>query len=342
MADEKETTTQEQEVVGPRDVSADVADMLSDLPDNGEAPLETSDEPTKEEKIAARKERHKEIKERGTEKPSEKPGDVLNPILDKATAAPDATQKKFRIGEKEYSAQEIAGSPELIEQLAITHGKHQSLQQKYLETLEQLKKAPQAEAQAPPAQAGITPEIVQQRYAPVLKGWSDAGLIDSEFAEVFPKTAPAIAMIAAEVLRMAPIVARMAGQQISDSREALKEGFQRNLHGSLDALTQEDNFRYGSLKAPEVRQKFLEFLSEEDPKLGSDGLLSKDRLVRFWAGFIDPAQRERMRKLEEDLENAKKRRWIVNETVSSRTGKEPEPTDRAAKIAAGVADMLDL
>jgi hypothetical protein len=328
--DENETKTQTAEVATENqsepapDVQAGVDELISDAPDVEPEP-EPEPEPKAEDgeptREAAKKRAEKH--ERKAAEKADKDGDILKPLKKE-------TPKKFKIGEKEYSLEDIQKDAGLIEQLAITHGKHTTLSSKHQELLEQSRKlqAKPAETAAGPK---ITPEMYAREFSPHLAESVKGGFIEPEFQEMFPNLGAQLMFFRTRFEKLWDHVDKFTARSHQTEATQGKEQAERALHGHLDELASGDPEHYKALADADTRKDFLAYMDEINPQVPG-GKLTPEFLGKMWFSFVSEAVVEREKRRREELDTAKKRHWLASEVGSTRSTQAAKPSSMEADV----------
>lgn len=194
------------------------------------------------------------------------------------TVAP-APPQRIRIGDREFTQEELNAALTTAQQLP-------HLQQKYLQLLEKTRQQPQApqaqQPQAPQGRQGLMPEQIKALYQPAIKQAVESGYIEEELATAFP----AFAANALMFRDLVSDVREAVGHLIERTNNIERGSTERNVIGEIDGsiaslATQGEHF--APLADPNVRQQFFQYLVELNPQVGH--MRNPDFIARQWFAY---------------------------------------------------------
>ena len=189
------------------------------------------------------------------------------------------TPQVFRIGDRDYTAQEIEAWRTSAQQLP-------HLQNKYVETLEKLRNTPQQPSPAEVQQPSQTPqaymEALRQKYDPVVKKAAENGLLSQDFVTLFPGEAAQMVHYQQQFEQMTNVMRAVAGEMQTRQRTEQSSGLVNEVARSISNLAQSGE-PFAPLKDPAKVQEFFNYLWEENPPVSR--LRQPDYLARQWVAF---------------------------------------------------------
>lgn len=196
--------------------------------------------------------------------------------------APQVTQptpSTYRLGDREYTAQELQAALISAQQLP-------NLQKKYMEALESRQVAQQPQKPQEPTQPQVQPQQALQqimaKYEPEAHKLVEQGLIEQDAVALFPK-------LVAQMLAYRDGFGQVtqAVQQIGSEIQATKQreqstGLVNDIGRSLNALA-ESGDAFAPLKDPAKVQEYMTYLWNLNPQ--TVHLRNPDFLARQWIAF---------------------------------------------------------
>lgn len=262
MTDEPTTTTAPPQQDGPS--SGAEADHLADL--IGDA-LPTASEPS-------------EPSEPTAPAKSAEPA-ATTPTEPSAPASPEPPASKFKYQGREYTADELLKSPDLLTAIITSAEQFPHLQKKYLETLEQRQPQPpqpQTPAQAQPSPAQFRAAL-RTRYDPEVQELVKNDLIEADAAELYPNLIAQGLYLRDQILGVAQQLGIVSDQVNGFTGKASAKDTMTKVHADLDLLATEGSI-YEGLKDAEKRGKFLDYIANElNPTVDR---VTPDFLRRMW------------------------------------------------------------
>ena len=259
-------------------------------------------------------------------------------------------EKRYEVRGIKYTAKELEAAG-LLEDLAVTHGKHQHLQEKYNELAVEKGKAPAETQPAQPAVQQITNGMIAQTYdqiaTTILGDFIKSNLMESDFTEAYPR---AVQTVVGQMRYLFDLV--FSNQEKLDAliaetkvgKEKITGQIVHNAYNQqLDALVQKDAKFYAGLKDPKIRTGFTKYLVEEvGATVGqTTGEKAPNFLAKQWVAFNADSVIDAAKTGVQDKTKAANKRLVVGEGTGSRTGL-PETgeeslldrlTQRSGKIA---------
>lgn len=249
------------------------------------------------------------------------------PAVEKETPAPAKGEEKlYEVRGIKYTAKELEQAG-LLEDLAVTHAKHQHLQERYNELL---KTAGEKPAPAEPPRQVLTNAAIAKTYDPfaaeTIKELVATNLIETDLPEAYPRS---VQTMIGQLRFAFDLIFDMREQlsalvkESSAGREKVQGQIVQNaFNQQLDALVAKDQKLYGGLKDPKVRASFGSFLVDEvGATVGqATGEKAQGFLAKQWVAFnadtvIDAAKNGvQAKKTQAD------KRFVVGEGAGSRPG----------------------
>jgi len=185
----------------------------------------------------------------------------------------------YRIGTREYTAQEIQAA-------LTTASQFPNLQNKYVEMLEQMKRqpAPQQAQQATQPQVAPAQQMaaIRAKYDPVVEQAVKDGLIERDFASLFPGMAAQMLMYRDGFVQLANQQAGVTSQLQASRQQAQSNGLMQEIGQSINNLAQSGE-AFAPLKDPGKVQDFFKYIWDLNPQVGQ--LRQPDFFARQWAAF---------------------------------------------------------
>lgn len=207
------------------------------------------------------------------------------PVTDPAVAYEGQTQSQpaaptpqtYRIGDRDYTAQEIEAWRTSAQQLP-------HLQKKYVEALEQ-RSQPQAgpqQSQQPQQTPQAYMQALRQKYDPVVKQYADQGILSQDYVTLFPAEAAQMVHYAQRHEHLEQVVRAIAGDIQQRSQTEQQTGLVNKVAQSMNALASSGE-PFAPLKDPVKQQEFWNYLWDMNPQVSQ--LSSADFLARQWVAF---------------------------------------------------------
>ncbi len=246
-----------------------------------------------------------------------------------APAAPPTKpeEKKYLVRGIEYTAKELEAAG-LLEDLAVTHGKHAHLQEKYNKLVEQSGQPPAAPAE--PQQPAITNDLIARAYdkaaTEIVNDLIAKNLLESDLPEAYPRAVQtligqlryAFDVIFSNQEKLDRLIAETSGAKQQVQNQVVHNAYNQQ----LDALVAKDAKLYQGLKDPKTREGFTNFLIQEvGATVGqTTGEKAPTFLAKQWVAFnsdtvIAAAQNGTKQKAQ-----AANKRFVVGEGTGSRPG----------------------
>lgn len=244
-----------------------------------------------------------------------------------APAVPE--EKLYEIRGIKYTAKQLFEHPDLLGDLAITHGKYSHLQEKHGEVLKQLQES-QAQQPQQVQQPQITNEMVAQSYDQIAKTITDdlvaKGLIEADLPEAYPRAVQtligqlrfAFEMIFPIKEKLDRLVADIGTGKAKIQGQMVRNAFNEQ----LDALVTKDAKLYGGLKDPNLRAAFTEFLTKEvDATIEqTTGEKAQGFLARQWIAFNADSMLDAVKGAVQEKKKQANKRFVMGEGSGSRSG----------------------
>ena len=178
------------------------------------------------------------------------------------------TEKLYEVRGHKYTAKELEEAG-LLEDLAVTHGKHQHLQERYNELLKSSDK-PQPQP-APAAEPQLTNAMIAKTYDPVAaeitKDLVETTLIEADLPDAYPRATQTIVgqlrFLADMVFSLADKVNALVAVDAANKEKLHNQIVQNAFTEQINDLITKDAKLYGGLKDPQSRAAFVKFLNDE-------------------------------------------------------------------------------
>jgi hypothetical protein len=216
---------------------------------------------------------------------------------------PTPAERKFKIRGRDYTAAELAGKPEFLEDLAQTYEQFPHLQRRYQETLEQVVGAQTQPHTAAEPEAPLNAEMIHAAYKSQLDALAKAELIEPDLVELYPKALSQQLMFRDLLMDTRQAVAALIQRSAESSTDAQAADIYQVVGSAFDQLanhgghfeslkdgnTRDDFFKYIVELNPQRKQLTPEFLGRQFVAYNQDVLLEAARRIQ------DQDQRERER-----------------------------------------------
>jgi hypothetical protein len=318
-------------------VASDVADLMSSEPKEAPAQVEPPAKSESKKGEPTKPEPAKKPEPKDGEKPEEF---VLRP---KKKEKAEPKTDKIKIGDKEYSVEEVQKDPSLVQKLATSAAQFSFAQKKENELLERLKTLEERvkpvetkpQAAGPPA---LTPEFVRTAMQPAVDNAIKTGWIPEDekwLAESCPTVLAEVMRGLFRIGHLEKAVGGMANRGVQMDQNAMVEQAITGLETNLDNLAKSAP-EFGALSDKEVREGFVEFLRDDvNPQLSA---ITPQFLARQYYAYCKESIEEAHRQKEEALRNRAKQPFAVGETGSTRPATVGAQT--LTGIEAEVAELL--
>jgi hypothetical protein len=266
--------------------------------------------------------------------PVEEPAQETKPET-KPTPETDAAKKaeeksvvpeKLKVGDKEFTAEEILAAFQTREQFP-------NLQKRYVELLEKLKgqETQPKPTDTKPTTPQWTPDQLVHHYEPQVKALAEKGFVEPEFAEAFPKWSAQALLLRDAVIRIGRQQAELIRDFSSRQQSSTVSAVIGNLDKSVDGLIAKGG-DYVALQKAEAKEDFLNRIAEKYPNLDPQ-LMDTEMMEMFFNKLYSPIVQEAKRQEEETKKRAQARKVAtVQVTGSSRPGPVAAPSDEAADV----------
>lgn len=193
------------------------------------------------------------------------------------------TEQKYLVNGREYTAKEIQDAFTTAQQLPV-------VQNKYLSVLEQQRQYQAQMAQAPQQQVQSQPQMAPQqmlaqiraKYDPVVQEAVKAGVVEADFAALFPGMAAQMLMYRDGFQQLAQQHQQTEQLIQAQTQQAQSQGLISDIGRSINALAQSGD-AFASLKDPSQVQGFFSYLWDLNPQVGH--LKNPDFLARQWVAY---------------------------------------------------------
>ncbi len=241
-------------------------------------------------------------------------------------AAPE--EKKYEVRGIKYTAKELEAAG-LLEDLAVTHGKHQHLQEKYNKLVETAQPtAPQAPAE--PTAPAITNSMIAQAYDQaadaIINDLISKNLLESDLPEAYGRGVKtligqlryAFDVIFSNQEKLDRLIAETSGAKAQVQSQVVHNAYNQQ----LDALVAKDAKLYAGLKEPKTRELFTKYLVEEvGATVGqTTGEKAPSFLAKQWVAFNSDTVIAAAQSGTKEKRQAANKRFVVGEGTGSRPG----------------------
>jgi hypothetical protein len=175
---------------------------------------------------------------------------------------PPTTPAVFRVGNRDYTAQEIEAAFTSAQQLP-------HLQNKYMQALEasrQPQQQPQGQQQAQQPQQ--TPqayvEQIRQKYDPVVKKYAEAGVMSQDFVTLFPTEAAQMAYYEDRFSRAEQVMKTLAADTQQRYQREQSQGYLGEVTNAISQVAQSGE-AFAALKDPAKTTEFFNFIWNLNP-----------------------------------------------------------------------------
>lgn len=213
------------------------------------------------------------------QEPSPEPSPVAAQPNEQVQAPP--TPQTIRIGDRDYTAQELQAALTSAQQLP-------HLQNKYVGLLENLKQSQQPNQGQPQGQQRpqMAPQQVLQavrnQYDPQVQELVKQGLIEQDFAALFPGMAAQMLYYRDGFNQVGQVLQGVIGELNSSRQQQESTGFVNDVGRSISQLAMSGD-AFAPLKDPQEVQKFFNYLWDLNPQVGH--LRNPDFLARQWVAY---------------------------------------------------------
>jgi hypothetical protein len=318
-------------------VASDVADLMSSEPKEAPAQVEPPAKSESKKGEPTKLDPAKKPEPKDGEKPEEF---VLRP---KKKEKAEAKTDKIKIGDKEYSIEEVQKDPSLVQKLATSAAQFSFAQKKENELLERLKtleervKPVETKPQTP-SPPKLTPEFVRTAMKPAIDNAIKTGWIPEDeqwLAESCPTVLAEMMRGLFRISQIEKVVGGMANRGNQADQNAMVEQAISGLETNLDNLAKSAP-EFSALSDKEVREGFVEFLRDDvNPQLAA---ITPQFLARQYYAYCKESIAEAHRNEIEKWKNLGKRPFVVGETGSTRPATVGAQT--LTGIEAEVAELL--
>jgi hypothetical protein len=185
----------------------------------------------------------------------------------------------FRIGDREYTAQEIQAAFTTAQQFPV-------IQNKYVGALEQLKQAqqqPQQQGQQQPQMSAQQwTQAIRAKYDPVVNQLSKDGVIEQDAVTLFPSLMAQAVAYKERQDRHEQVLNSVVEQMQGSQRQAQSSGLVNDIGRSINALAQSGD-AFAPLRDPAKVQQFFNYLYDMNPQVHQ--MRNPDFLARQWVAY---------------------------------------------------------
>lgn len=198
-----------------------------------------------------------------------------------ADSAPVPAPAPIRLGDREYTAQELQAALTTAQQFG-------HLQNKYVEMLEQQKRG--AAQPAPDVRGGMPQPLSPQQQMQAIRMRYDAdvqkavkdGLIEPDFASLFPGMAAQMLMYRDGFNAVSQQLSAVSQSMMQGQMQQQSQGLMQQIGQSIGNLAASGE-AFASLKDPNVVQGFFKYLWDMDPKRAQ--VTNPEFLSRQWFAY---------------------------------------------------------
>jgi hypothetical protein len=310
--------------------------LISDLldgympPADGDEPSPGANPPADEGQPAGEPKAGEEAKPEGEgeQKSEGDGGETPDPAV-----APKLEVKTYEYRGRQYSVDQLVELG-VLEDVLQTARQFPTIQTKYQQLLEQRREGqPTQQPQQQPQQPGFTPEQVAATYVPIAEKVAEAGYIEREAVEAFPRLCSALMQHRDLLYDVRQAVALIMQHGIQNEEVSQKAMFRNYMDTTCDRISGEGD-HYAPIKDPQVRQGFYEYLATLSIPAKE---VNEDFLKRQWIAYNSEAVLEAARSSAGDrkAQDVKSRRNAAGEGGGPR----PAPKPKTEKTVD--TDMLD-
>lgn len=270
-------------------------------------------------------------------------GSVAEPVQSQAAVAPSepnapvATQptpQTYRIGDKDYTAQELQAA--MISAQQLPH-----LQKKYVDLLEQGKQAqqqPQSQPQGQPQQPAPKAVLAQIRakYDPEVQQLVKDGVIEQDFATLFPDALAQMLMYRDGFSQLAQKVGQVESQFMQTQQREQSTGIVNDIGRSINALANSGE-AFAPLKDSNQVQAFFQYLWDLNPQMNQ--VRSPDFLARQWVAYNKDQFLQNAQMRQQQQMQANQRRLAMADASTGTRGSGSLPQAQPTPLEDMVADF---
>ena len=239
-------------------------------------------------------------------------------------------EKRYEVRGVKYTAKELEEAG-LLEDLAVTHGKHQHLQEKYNELVAKdgkpVAKAPEAaQPQVPQITNGMIAKAYDQAATAIVSDLVSGNLMETDLPEAYPRAIQTLVgqlryafdLIFSNQDKLERMIAEVSGAKEKVQGQVIHNAYNQQ----LDSLVQKDAKLYAGLKDPKIRAAFTKYLVDELHATVGDttGEKAPSFLAKQWVAFNSDAMIEATKNGVQDKNKTANKRLVVGEGTSSRSG----------------------
>ena len=286
------------------------------------------------------------VEQRVQEERGRSPAEVLadqedrQPVRTTDDTDDKAKPKKIKVRGQEFSYEEIAKRPDLVEALAITAERYPQLQQKYQSVLEAIKeksleRQPEKQLEPEPP-AVITQAQIRQKFDPMVAQAVAMKYMEPDFAEAYPDVSAGMMYFRTMIEALDEVVGHLrnwVGSEIQIRNARSNESILDRAISEVAAKASDTKDRTAALYKPlndaQTREDFKEWLKEEvDPKMES---INAKNIDRFWKAFNAAALLE-MANTEKKETAPQNRKLARGDGASVRSGMPPEAPQKPSML----------
>lgn len=200
-----------------------------------------------------------------------------------AQTAPLPTPQTYKIGDRDYTAQELQAALTSSQQLGHLQNKYVGLleQQRQWEA-QQRNPQPPSQPQAPQPDPKQWVEAVRQKYDPVVKDLVSKGLMEADFATLFPGMAAQMLAYRDGFQQTSQAVQAIRSEMQGRQSREQSMGLVNTMSRSIQQLAQSGE-AFAPLKDPAVVQKYFQYLYDLNPMTSQ--VQNPQFLASQWVAF---------------------------------------------------------
>lgn len=271
-------------------------------------------------------------------------GSVAEPVQDgKVAETPpnvpvpgnQPTPQVYRIGDKDYTVQELQAAMTSAQQLP-------HLQKKYVDLLEQAKQSPGQQGQQQPQgqQPGMAPQAIlaqiRAKYDPIVQQGVKDGVIEQDFATLFPGMAAQMLMYRDGFQQLAGQVAQQNQQFQMRQQQEQSTSIVNDIGRSINALAQSGE-AFAPLKDQTQVAAFFQYLWDLNPQMNQ--VSNPDFLARQWIAYNKDQFLQNAQIKQQQAIQSNQRRLAMADAVSGTRGSGVQPPPQPTPLEEMTADF---
>lgn len=212
--------------------------------------------------------------------PPPQPSEVAPPSQTQTPAEQPTPPARIKLGDREYT-------PEELQAALTTASQFPHLQNKYAAVLEAQRQQPQQaqgqpQTQNPQVSAQQALMTLRAKYDPIVQEAVKSGLIEQDFATLFPGMAAQLLAYRDSFGQVAQQAQMVAQTVMQGQRQSQSQGVVQRVGQSIAQLAQSGE-AFSPLKEPGQAQAFFNYLWELNPQMGH--LNNPNFLASQWVAF---------------------------------------------------------